>query len=362
MSKRRFLPKYVTRYVDKHGHEWLRFRRKGYASGYFKTEFGTPEFGVEYRAFNAAPLDHPLRIDAYEPGSIHDLCDQFYRSSRWNDPGRKEATRRHDRRIIERFRAQHGHRKVADLEVGHIETILGRMSATPTAANKLRKQLKRLMRYAVRLKMRADNPLDDTMPMKVTGTGYHTWTEDEIARFQAAHPIGTKARLAFELMLWTGQRLSDIIRISRQHMSDGKVDVVQDKTGRALRLPVPQQLLEAIVATRNTGPFTLLVNDYNRPFTPAGFGNRMRKWCDTAGLPNCTSHGLRKALSRRLAEIGTGNQGIKSVTGHVTDSEVARYTRDADQERMAAQAIAALSQWEMSRAVITLDTSGQESG
>ena len=50
------------------------------------------------------------------------------------------------------------------------------------------------------------NPVLATRPYKVESDGFHTWTEDEIALFEERHPIGTKARLAFDLMLWTGQR------------------------------------------------------------------------------------------------------------------------------------------------------------
>lgn len=350
MSRRRFLPKYVTSFLDRHGKERLRFRRKGWPDYYFQTTFGTPEFGIEYRQCLDRKLEQPHKIERYPPGTFHDLIAKYYLSTRWTTAKRSEQTKAHDRRILEAFRAEHGHRLVAEMKFEHVEKILSRKADTPSAANKLRKQLRRILDYACQLEMISRNPTLGTEPMAVTGSGHHTWTEEEIARFQAKHPIGSKARLAFELLLWTGQRRSDIVRIGRQQISDGRIDIIQEKTKTALRLPIPQQLLEAIVATPNTGKFTLLVTEYGKPFTANGFGNRMRAWCDEAELPNCSSHGLRKALSRRLAEIGTGNQGIKSVTGHRTDAEVARYTRDADQERMAAEAIAKLSTWERERA------------
>ena len=85
---------------------------------------------------------------------------------------------------------------------------------------------------------------------------------------------------------------------------------------------------------------TFLVTEYGKlPFSAAGFGNWFRDRCNEAGLPQCSAHGLRKAASRRLAEVGCSNQQIKAVTGHVTDKEVSRYTAAADQERLAEQAI-----------------------
>ena len=102
--------------------------------------------------------------------------------------------------------------------------------------------------------------------------------------------------------------------------------------------------------------------EYGRPFSDAGFGNWFRDQCDAAGLPQCTAHGLRKAMMRRLAELGTSQQGIKSVSQHSGDAEVAGYTRGADQQRMAADAIGALARWEVSNLAAGLDTGAAETG
>lgn len=99
-----------------------------------------------------------------------------------------------------------------------------------------------------------------------------------------------------------------------------------------------------------------LINEWGRPFTKAGFGNKMRDWCDQADLPHCTAHGLRKATMRRMAELDMGNQTMKALSGHSKDDEVARYTREANQKRMADHAVEALSQWEMSNLGPRLDT------
>jgi integrase len=100
---------------------------------------------------------------------------------------------------------------------------------------------------------------------------------------------------------------------------------------------------------------TYLVTVYGKPFTPAGFGNWFRDRCDEAGLPHCSAHGLRKAAARRLAEAGCSNQLIKAWTGHKGDSEVALYTRDADQIALSDQAGARLMASEMSNLRTELD-------
>ena len=84
---------------------------------------------------------------------------------------------------------------------------------------------------------------------------------------------------------------------------------------------------------------TFLVTEFGKPFTSAGFGNWFRDRCNEAGLPQCSAHGLRKLAATRLANAGCSTDQIKAITGHKSLSEVARYTKAADQARLARQAI-----------------------
>lgn len=379
MAKRRFLPEYVTLFRDRHGKERLRFRRKGFEGGYFKAPLGTEDFRTEYRSFMEAAPAAPAEVSRAAPGSIADLVARYFATPTRLGP--TLTTQSKVRSIIGRFTEEHGSKPVARVSFEHIEAIVGatidqRMIKTPrglrpiggpTAAKKLRKELVRLFAFAVKIRMIGSNPAALSERVKIAvadrSEGYHTWTEDEIATYRAHHELGTNARLAMELMLWTGQRRSDAIRMGRQHIVDGRIRVVQDKTGKELWIPVAPQLLEAIVAmpaARNHLCF--LINGQGRPFTRAGFGNWFRDQCDAAGLPQCTAHGLRKAIMRRLAELNQGNQTMKAVSGHSKDEEVALYTAKADQRRMADDAISILAHWEMSNLRDRLDTADTENG
>lgn len=101
-------------------------------------------------------------------------------------------------------------------------------------------------------------------------------------------------------------------------------------------IPILDALQENIDASP-TGDLTFILTSFNKPFTANGFGNRMRKWCDEAGLPQCSSHGLRKAMATRLANLGCSTQEIKSIGGWETLKEVERYTKQADRKRLAGQ-------------------------
>ena len=132
------------------------------------------------------------------------------------------------------------------------------------------------------------------------------------------------------------------MRFGRQHIRDGRLRYTQAKNEHRkpveLDIPVHPDLAATIEATPSNN-LTFLVTAYGKPFTPAGFGNRFRQWCNEAGLPHCSAHGLRKATAARLAERGATTREIMAVTGHQTLEEVERYTRAAQQAVLADSAM-----------------------
>jgi len=343
------LPKHISQFTDNRGKVRHRFRRTGQKTHYFKHPLGSPEFLAEYHACLARAEPEKVEGRRALPGSIDDLIAKYYGSTAFNRG--KELTRKTNRSIIEAFR-EHigkdgkriGERSVAGVEFFHLDKILSEKAQVhPFAALNLRKQLKRLFSYAVKCKMRPDNPAMMTEPLSGKTTGFHTWTEAEIAQYQAHHALGTKARLALELFLWTAKRRGDGVQLGPQHVEDGCFYGIDQKTGKPSWIPVAPQLQEAIDAMPVRGIVSYLVTEQGRPFSRKGFGNRMRKWCDEAGLPQCTTHGLRKAVARRMAEAGIGHSGIKSITLHSNDSEVSLYTKQAEQRSMAKAAMGTLS-------------------
>jgi integrase len=334
---KRWLPRWVSEYRDRHGKPRYRFRRKGYTQYLFKHSPGSEGFRQEYEACLNGVAAEPITAGAarVKVGSFNDLISRYYRSPDFLDPS--DRTREVYRGVIERWRVKYGDALVRDLQPRHIEAMMAEMLPHRTAANMLRKRLGALMNFGIRQGMVKINPLSATRPYKVETEGFHTWSEDEIAQYQAKHPMGTKARLALDLMLWTGQRPGDARLMGPQNVRNKRLIVTQEKTGAAVSLPIMPALAESILATPS-GALVFLVTENGAPFSRKGFGNKIRHWCDEAGLPDCSAHGLRKAAARRFAEAGCSNQQIKSWTGHTTDTEVARYTAAADQQMLSDQA------------------------
>jgi integrase len=144
------------------------------------------------------------------------------------------------------------------------------------------------------------------------------------------------------LLLYTGQRRGDVIRMGRQHIRNGKIDVVQQTTRERLAVPIHAHLRTALGACPSDH-LTFLVTQAGAPFTSAGFGNWFADAVAAAGLTGMAAHGLRKAAARRLAEAGATVKQIQAVTGRRTLREIERYTRAADQEAGAEAAMAKIS-------------------
>ena len=251
------------------------------------------------------------------------------------------GTRKMRRAILEQFRASYGDRQIAGLQRLHIVKLLG--SKKPFAARNWLKALRGLMQFLVATEHRLDDPTIGIKLPKARAGEIHSWTEAEIKQYEAHHLVGTRERLALALLLYTAQRRSDVVVMGRQHIQGGAVIVRQRKTGRMLEIPIHPALAQILEAAPSDN-LTFLTTAKGKPFSPAGFGNLFREWCNQARLPRrCSAHGLRKAACRRLAEAGCTAHQIAAISGHLSLSEIERYTRAASQSQMARAAIATVS-------------------
>ncbi|QFT94339.1 Tyrosine recombinase XerC [Roseovarius sp. THAF9] len=334
MKHRRQYPG-ASPYTDRHGRRRWRFRK-----GAFSAELGT-DYGSEVfqRRYEAAVEGHRTRglvgVERTRPGSVSALIASYYRSPEFL--GLSDGTKRNYRSIIERFREKHGDKPVKLMKRRHVQNILAEKAETPAAANNLRKRLMTLLDHAVSLEWRDDNPVSTTKPYRLDLGGHHTWEEGEIARFFEVHQSGTMAHRAVTLMLYTGAARADAVKLGPWNIKDHRIEYRRQKTIRSngvkVSIPLHPDLAAVLADLSKDQPF--LATAYGKPRSPDGLGNMMREWCDQAGLATCSSHGLRKACARRLAEAKASAHEIMSVTGHRTLAEVQRYTEEVERECMA---------------------------
>jgi integrase len=329
------LPKHCGWNTDHHGKRRVRFRKGGF-SIYIAGTPWSEDFMRQYAAALDGVKTADIGTERIRPGTISALVASYYTLV---FPTIEESTQRMRRSILERFRAAHGDKPVAQLQAEHIAAIVGKMKTTPAAANNLRKILHSLLEHGVALGWINSNPAKLVRRFKTKGDGWHTWTEQEVARFVERHPAGSKAHLALMLMLFTGQRRSDVIRMGWQHVRGDKIAVRQQKTDTPLLLPIAPELGEALAAVPRTN-LNFLLTPLGASYSPIGFSNWFRIRCNEAGLPQCSAHGLRKLAATRMANSGCSDRELMAVFGWRGMSEVSRYVRAADQVRLAEQAFA----------------------
>jgi len=331
------LPKYVQAWVDgRDGRAYYYLRRRGFPRVRLPGLPWSPSFMAAYESALAGPRT-AVGAGRVKPGSVAAVVAEYFDSQSFFT-SKSPGTQRMRRGILERFRARYGDRPFALLPAEWIELLLD--EKPPHAARSWLATLRSLCQFAVKRRYVRTDPTANIKQRAIKGDGFHTVTEEEIAQFEAHYPIGSKARLALALLLYTGQRRSDVVRMGRQHIRDGVLTVKQQKTGITLAIPVHPHLQTVLDATPSEH-LTFLVTATGKPYGGNAFTEQFRKWCDAAGLPQrCKPHGLRKAACRRLAEAGCSANEIMAISGHATMKELVRYTKAADQARLARNALA----------------------
>jgi integrase len=225
------LPKHCAWNTDHHGKRRVRFRKAGFStyltgtpwSEDFMRQYAAALEGVKAQASNVGS-------ERTKPGSFNALCVSYYRSPEFR--GLKLSTQAVRRNVIERFRNEHGDKPLARLGRAHIKDLIGAKADTPEAANNLLKVLRVLLSYAVSLDMIASNPAASVKKYRSRSEGFHSWSEDEIAQFEKQHEIGSRARLAFALLLCTAQRRSDVLRMGWHDVTGDLIAVRQERRTR----------------------------------------------------------------------------------------------------------------------------------
>jgi integrase len=307
------------------------FRRRGGKAMPLPGLPGSEEFMAAYAAALAG-LPH------VEIGASRTLPN-YYGSDDWQKLAAE--TKKNRRRVIERFRAKHGNKRIALLQREHI---LGMLAAIekPSAKRHWLKAIRGLLRAAVPT-MRRDDPTEGIAGIKMPKTkGHHTWTDEEIAQYRAYWPLGTQQRLVMEFALETASRRGEVVRFGPQHVRNGRIRIERIHGSEDVDMPMSPELQAACDAMPKVH-LTYIITAHGKPRSKYGLGNDFAKWVTEAGLPTrCRLHGLKKGGMRRLAEAGGTAHELMAFSGHKTLTEVQRYTTDADRKRLADAALAKL--------------------
>ena len=336
--------KHLCSDTDRHGN--LRFYVR--VPGQKKIRLGaaptTEEF---YEAYRRAIGERDALPDGkIKAGSFRALVAKYVGSTKFRslDP----STQNWQRGTLEDICMAYGHCLVETMKGKHVRAIRNEKidAGLPAAGNQRLKAMRAMFRWGVEEEECETNPTIGVQKHAYSTDGHHTWTDAEMAQYRAFYPLGSKPRVALDLVSYTSCRREDVVRFGPQHRRDGRLVYRQAKNEHRnpvdIDIPVHEKLAESLDAY-TSNHLTYLVTDYGKPFAVDGFGKRFKEWCRAAGLPDhCTLHGVRKHTASQLAEEGATPHMIGAVTGHRTLTEIERYTAKARRRGLATEAIGKL--------------------
>lgn len=277
-------PPHLQREITRHGKAVWYVRVGGGQRHRLRAEYGTPEFDAEYRA---ALTGKPACRAAPSNKSLAWLLARYRETTAWSELSRG----------LFRWAKKAGLVKV-----------------DPTAG--------------------VGNPKCKT------GDGFIAWTEDHVAAYQARWPVGTRQRVWLDVLLYTGLRRGDAVRLGRQHVSGS---IKTEKSGYKVEVPVI--ILPVLQKTIDAGPcgdLTFIVGENGRPLTKETFGNVFKAACKAAGVPG-SAHGVRKIAATTAANAGATEAELMAIFGWTDPKMAAHYTRTANRKRLAADAMEKLT-------------------
>ncbi len=333
-------PPYLHRETTRHGQVVWTVRRDHGARIRLRAEYGTSAFWEEYRAALSG-VSPSGKAGTPKASTLAWGIDRYRQSSAW--AALAPATRKQRENIYRAIVATAGGERLADIDDETIREGRERRAATPHSANNFLKAMRGLFAWAVEHKHVTTDPTKGVTLLKGRNdeVGFHTWTEEEVARFETRWSLGTRERLAFDLLLYTGLRRGDAVTLGRQHVRDGVLMLRTEKTGEEVVLPILPALARSIEAT-STGDLAFLVTERGTPFVKESFGNWFGEVSRKAGCPG-SAHGLRKAGATRAAENGATDRQLMALFGWKDAKMASHYTRKADRRRLAADAAKLLS-------------------
>jgi integrase len=182
-------------------------------------------------------------------------------------------------------------------------------------------------------------------PKRKKGPGFKKWSEEEVERYEARWPIGTKERVWLDVLLYTGLRRGDAVIIGRQHVRNGVATLQTEKSGETVTVTIP--ILPVLARTLAAGPcgdLAYICGERGGPLTKESFGNAFKAACRAAGVneKGKAAHGLRKVGATRAAENGATVAELEALFGWRGGTMAALYTREANRARLAKGAIGKL--------------------
>jgi integrase len=315
------------------------FRRRPGRKIRIRSAWGTPEFDAAYEA--ALTGAKPAPRAGPSGGTLAWLFDRYREVSAWTELAASTKYKRE--RIMVKMLEASGTKRLATITKATIEAGVERRKGAPSSAQAFVDTLHGVFKWAHKAGHVTSDPttgVEVKLKPKRKG-GYPPWTDDDMAAYEAFWPIGTRERLLFDLLCFTGLRIGDIARLGRQHVSKGRIRIDTEKSQGTMRVDIP--MLSALKATIDASPMTgdlaFLVTRRGKPWNKGALGTYFSDSARAAGIHGKSAHGMRKAAAIRSAIGGASEREMEAIFGWKGGRMARLYAELASRIRLAGNAI-----------------------
>jgi integrase len=331
-------PPFLSRELSRHGRAVWYVRRSGKRIR-IRAEYGTPEFTAEYQMALAA--HQPATEVRTTAGTLAWLIDCFRDTAAWQE--RSESTRSKWNGLYQQVIETAGNALLSSITPKVIRAGLERRAHTPGQAQHFLNVMRALFGWATKVQLVRNDPTAGIeAPARRREAGILPWTEDDVAAYEKRWPIGTRQRVWLDVLLYTGLRRGDAVRLGRQHVRDGIATIKTEKTGTIVTIPILPVLAETLAAGP-CGDLSFIAGTRGRPIAKQSFSNEFAIACRAAGVPG-SAHGVRKIAATRAANAGATVAELEAIFGWSGGKMAALYTRAADRQRLAKRAMHKLAE------------------
>lgn len=322
-------PLYLQHHITRHGKSVWYVRIPGRQLVRIRAEYGTPEFNEACAA--AINGDAPRKYAAGRSGSLKWLYERYRESEGWLSLS--ISTRKQREAIFAGVMAKAGDEPFKAVKRKDIEA--SKDARKPGSALHFLSAMRGLFHWAKANEHVDVDPTEGVRnPVKRrTSAGYPAWTEEDIAAYESRWAAGTKERVWLHVLLYTGLRCGDAVKLGRQHFKNGIAIIKTEKTGEE----VPIVMGPELAATLKQGPcgdLAFICGVRGEPFKKASFGEAFTIAARAAGVQK-TAHGIRKARVINAAENDATERELDAMFGWKPGSRTASiYTRAADRTRL----------------------------
>lgn len=298
-----------------------------------REEYDSPKFWEEYHA----AIDGKPRATTVPPtksASLKWLIERYKDSSAWRELS--PATRRQRENIFAGVLAKSGDEPFLAIKSSDIEAAKEDRRDTPAQARNFLDAMRGLFRWAKDpAKFVKVDPTEGVRnPARAySGPGFPAWTESDIDLYEKRWAAGTRQRVWLHVLLYTGLRRGDAVRLGRQHLRQGIATIWTEKTGTEVTIPILPILADTL-ASGPTGDLAFICGERGEPLTKESFGNVFSAACRAAGVKK-SAHGVRKIGATRAAENGATVAELEALFGWSGGQMASLYTRAADRRRLA---------------------------